>query len=213
MKRKNRVCSVIALLAITLLVSTGCTGFGCLSCASTGCRGCLADCLECSGEFTDCTSVVCDAFMGEACSDSCYVVPCYMCADCLRSWSCDDCGVNAAILSSLDVIDSEEYSVDFSFKPELISNLYDYYKLTVTVRVIAKVDLKDVMVVFGVRDDNGNKINNVELFIASNIEAGDYNGEEASVTFTFRYAEDRVGVLNPDYKAEITDYRVYGRYE
>lgn len=209
-KRTSRILLTAALLLC--LVSTGCTGGSCFNCAMTRCGEGLACSLECSGEFNDCGAVLCNAFMGEACADTCYVAPCYVCAGTVRLCAADDCGTPSIMKNSLEKLNADDYSVTFGFQTEGIYNLTEYYKVTVTATVLTSETLKDVIVSFSVKDVNGNSMESVDLYIADKIKGGDYNAESASITFTFKYPEkNHIGAHSDEYRVDFTNVTVYGR--
>ena len=217
MKRLVCLLLVILLLSLGVLTWTSCSARGCQACAGRRIRGCFACSLEKYGECVDCTGFVCSACMGEDCADTCYVVPCYVVANGVRRGNASHCGCQQPIsLNGLSPVPETDYIYTVATNPLLIPNLSNHYRVEYTVTVTAKVDLSNVVISFEAFDVNGNHQENITLFVASKIKAGDYNGESATITLTFtrgdeNSSERRISIFNNEYSADIRNVKVYAK--
>ena len=216
MKKRIVLISVAALLAVLALVMlfAGCSPVYCSYCTGTALKSCVACGLEGYGHCSDCASIGCNIFMGEDCTDRCYVAPCYNMAEIVRTCNCEACtdissGINP--LSDMNRLgDPEEYEIDIEMEYEEISHLESYYRMKLIFTVEAKVDMKDVMITFGFRDNNGNRHQEMLYYFARSIRAG----EEKTETITLTLSYDDADSITPEeegYFFELTDLALYAK--
>lgn len=201
-----------ALLLCFCLFGVGCSSKSCANSINLSCRECAAVSFEWTGDFNDCTGFVCDAFMGEDCSDTCYVAPCYSCASCIRSYTCYDCSA-CNMTEDLERLSKDDYEVMTDYHGQTLYDLNSFYKLTVSVSVRPYKDLQDVVAIISITDVNGNQNSYISMYIAKEIKEDQFS-ESATVTVTFGYPDikDRIGVSSDKYSANIKIEAVYAKY-
>ena len=213
MKRKVASLLLIAVLLSTALFFTGCGGYYCGSCAMGCLRGCAASGLERYGNCSDCSSVLLNPFMGEDCTDACFVETCYVCGADVRIASH---GENASCAGDptedLTRVGDGDTEVRFHAEPKGIDNLMDYYKVVLNVSVKTyHLDLKNVFVVFDYVDVNGNSDSRVVCYMARSLDGDKKESAEAEIELTLAYPEkgNRVGVHSDKYGITINNITVY----
>lgn len=210
---KKTITKIAAVLLLVMcLFTTGCTVNSCINCAEVKCKGCVACSLEqvgCIGDFNVCA----DAFMGEDCSDACNVALYYNAAECVRVCDHTDCSLCWDYTKGMDIIDEGDYTVYWSGNPKFIDGLNNYYKVDLKVSLETTVPIKDVSILFNVTDSNGNRLNNVLLYIDDKVVGKKHKFGSSNVVLTFKYADnDRVGITSDEYEIFVDVIAVYGKY-
>ena len=222
MKRKLLTALLAALALLFTLCSCSCSSF--YNCTDVKCRDCGANILEDWGYCNDCADCATAMFVGEDCTDTCNVAPCYTCAGCLRTGG--GCTSYATKLKDdLEKIDEWDCEAWATCTKSSINNLTSYYKINVQVSVQAAVPLEDVVVNFSVFDSYGNAMRNVDLYISDKIDTGMYAIESAEMVFTFSYGSGEpsdivdtgedgcfVEEVARDHAVEVVIHGVYGKY-
>ena len=201
----KKIFSVI-ILTIIMFCTTGCSFKGCINCVGSNCKELVACSLEksagCNDFFNFLTCV-------EDCTDFCYVAPCYHMANCTRKCTLTSKG-KSCLRTNLEKV-TDKCNVNFNYNVTRMYNLDNYYKVEVTVTVETIETIKDVLVVFNIRDANNNKLNNYELYINSKIAEGPYKAKSAEATFIFTHEENYVSLYDVNYYVNLEVVNVYGR--
>lgn len=200
--KQKLLATLLAVLTLCLSL-VGCSCENLYNCVDTRCTSCFADAAECTGCLIDCGDCMFAFFLGEECTDTCLVAPCYQCAGCIRSGRVGP-SYATRLIKELEPLNEGDYYVTAgcgSNAMEAIDNLENYFKLTVSVTVESWVTIKDVVVDCSVEDNYGNQMNHVCLYIADCIEPGGSTSQTQFVTLTFSKANG----LNEDFSRNESD--------
>ena len=216
---KNKIFAVLMALPILLgcllftgCSSKGCSASGCLMSADFKCRDCAAGCIEWLGDFSDCSSILCNIIMGEKCTDGLYVAPCYGIAGWVRHCSPESCDSNPT-MDDFSRVSSENYQISYTYRTEEMPNLTMHYQVTLQVDLRAYTDLENVWVSLDVSDVNGNNQADVSFYFADSIEKGEQGYQTCTVTFSYPgEIRDTINIVHKDkYRLSVQNIRVYAR--
>lgn len=225
MKNKFLAFILIIVLIMACSVGIGCSKASCTYTACSKCGNCAAKTCEQCGDTIDCSDFLFNCLMGENCHDK-YCVGCWYncgdtcrngrvhetddtCAGCNRCWNCYKDDLSKLSSSGLG------YNSDIcSIKLEKshIKNLSAYFYLTVTVTVTLPSDIKDLFIVFDVKEvlttgsGSPNYDNDVLLFITDSGKKGETFTASTKLTFTTGGESER---YDNDYTVKVTEY--YGK--
>lgn len=207
MKKLLCLLLVLLLLSFGVLAMTGCSSAGCAVASYFKLRDCLADCIEGYGDFADCTTC-----LFENCTDACYVAPCYQVGGCVRHCDPDACSALDNARKEFKRVPDGDYVLLKKIDAKYMSNLSDYYQVTVLFTVEAYTELKNVSIEFDISDVNGNEKKELSVYVANRIKTGKENAKTVGFTATFAYPEKgAISPSNANYGAYITNIRVYAR--
>ena len=201
--KKSLIISILLILCFSIS-----TLFGCTNNYSNGCSTCKAT-LKCIGSTTDCSNFLCDAIMGEKCSDKCFVAPWFDCSDCIGNFSCHSyCGCPSTLTKGLDDITS--YCI---VSPRVLVNIVPefrtYYEVFVSFDLLSEYNFRNVCIEFDVEDNKGNKRKNVEFCVTDVLYSNDiFESDSVSFMFKCKDEQDRADILKEDIK--VTIKAVYG---
>ncbi len=214
MKKKFITLLTFLMVIISAIIGTGCSFNSCLNCVDEKTKEAVACTAESAGDVSDCLTFSC-VIMDESCHDNCYVAPCYYFAGCVRTCNPSDCGMGSLIIENLEYIDPEDYDVEIHTEKKRIDNLYDFYKLEVTVTVTTYKDIKDFVVNLDISDSLGNTLSDVNLFIDSEIKATSFrhpNSKSATLTATFSRDDDKKAMISASNVIKVSVNKAYGKY-
>ena len=212
MKKKIISIAMALLLILSCLLFSGCAASGCLVKADFKCRDCAAGCIEWFGDFSDCSSLLCNIIMGEKCTDGLYVAPCYGIAGCVRHCSPDSCESNPT-MDDFSRVSSDDYHISYTYRAEEMPNLTKHYQVTLQVDLKAYVELKNVWIMFDITDVNGNEQNDVAFYFADHLDKKEQGYEKCTLTFSYpAEVRDTINITHKgSYGISVTNIRVYAR--
>ncbi len=232
MKKKIATILLLTVLIIICVFGIGCSRASCTykSCAKCGSRA--AGCYEKYGSCVDKCDFLGNCFMGEACHDRCRVSCWYtICANnCRVGGDHESCGAgyyrcwdcykdNLTYLSArpeLGYHTGDYNQAQDVWRVELsrtrIKNLPNYFKLTATFYFTLPTDVKDLFIVFDMKEETHEPLynynNNVLLLITDKGKKGET--VSASVTYIMCLEGDPSRYEN-NYLFRVTDF--YGKVD
>lgn len=216
MKKKGAAVWIGAAMAFSCFFGAGCTKASCLNTVCSTCNNGVACLSEQVGYWIDCgedgNGII--FWQSEDKHDEKYVKGCYSCASDFRENGIGGgyagmCICAGEMKKDLDTFLREDFPFEYSQTKQDIPNLKNYYKLTVTLSVVAPYDVTDLLVVFDLEEKGGPKRNSCDdlhLYFTSHVAQGET--ATASMTIFCQYHDNQDEELE-DYV--FTVERVYGK--